>query len=61
MAVFGALETTANPECRAANAALQIKEAIEIMNQERDTFKKDHINIKIGLSTGEFLMEPIFV
>jgi len=53
MAVFGTLDHyIPSPELRAVRAALNIKEAVMKMNNERAMFKKDPIYIKIGLNTG---------
>lgn len=61
MAVFGTLEEIPGPELRAVRAALEIKQNIEKMNQERSGFKKDPISIKIGINTGKVTVRYLFI
>jgi adenylate cyclase len=54
MAVFGTLEEEADSEFRAVAAALEFKNAIKEMNEDRQRLGKESISIGVGLNTGIF-------
>jgi adenylate cyclase len=54
MAVFGTLEEEADSEFRAVAAALEFKNAIKEMNEDRQRLGKESISIGVGLNTGNY-------
>ncbi|KAJ3194269.1 hypothetical protein HK101_003114 [Irineochytrium annulatum] len=55
MAVFGSMEDETDAEWRSVAAALEFKEGMREMNDERKRQGKDIISIGVGVNTGELL------
>ncbi|KAI8848884.1 hypothetical protein BC829DRAFT_393256 [Chytridium lagenaria] len=55
MAVFGTMEDETDSEYRSVAAALEFKETIREMNEERKRQGKDTISIGVGVNTGELI------
>ncbi|KAJ3115230.1 hypothetical protein HDU96_001014 [Phlyctochytrium bullatum] len=55
MAVFGTMEDETDSEYRSVAAAIEFKETIREMNEERKRQGKDTISIGVGVNTGELL------
>ena len=52
MCGFGLIEDDKDPELRAVNAAIKMREAVIRFNQDRELNGKDPISVGIGLNTG---------
>ncbi|KAJ3206787.1 hypothetical protein HDU67_007946 [Dinochytrium kinnereticum] len=55
MAVFGTMDDEIDSEYRSVAAAIEFKETIREMNEERKRQGKDTISIGVGVNTGELL------
>ncbi|KAJ3108775.1 hypothetical protein HDU97_000175 [Phlyctochytrium planicorne] len=55
MAVFGTMDDETDSEYRSVAAALEFKDTIREMNEERKRQGKDTISIGVGVNTGELL------